>query len=327
MKVLFLQTAHSAHDERVYYHQEPVLRAAGYACAIVSTIGLRGYRKFKTCSEALRRHRPDIVLCDTPYAVLIAKCHGARRVIYDVTEWCSKKILLSLAGRLCDAFIFGEEGKMAPYKRFITKKPFTLLPYFPTEKYIPYLPVEDLGSAPLKLLYAGPATEEKGIGNVLAAVEAIARRLPLRTVELTIITDSSVMPPPKGLHVTWKKSMDYHSFCEELTKYHFFLDLRNTNAQTTQSLPIKLFYYMAAGRPMVYTNMEGIRHFLPEELPFIALVDPTSPEAISDYICHLAQTPHLYREACTVARQYYLSHCRWDDSLSQRLLDVVQVPS
>lgn len=321
MKVVLLQTAHSAQDDRAYYHQHLTLCSAGHASFIVSTLGLTGYKKYHVCHQALQQHHPDIAICDTPFAVLVAVLHRVPKVVYDVTEWYHPSFIHRLAGRLCDAFIFGEQGKMRPFRSMLSK-PHCLLPYYPKSSYIPYYPSDFISDRPLRLLYAGRATEERGILHVLQAVYPIRQRLSPRQVELTIISNDPPVQQPSEMNIHWKKNMPFQAFCEELHKYDLCFDLRNVDAETTHSLPIKLFYYMAAGKPMVYTNMQSIGLEIKDRVSFLYTTDPADSEAIADYVSSLVQDKEKYRRACEEARKYYLTHFQWK-KIESRFLDFV----
>ena len=113
MNVLFLQTAHSAFDDRIYYHQRVSLEKAGHKCAFANFV--------KEVKDI-----PQIIICDTPKAIWEArKAFKNSHIVYDITEWYpSKKNLRNIspwlrplkwcvlvianiyAGWVVDAFIF-----------------------------------------------------------------------------------------------------------------------------------------------------------------------------------------------------------------------------
>lgn len=286
MNVLFLQTAHRADDDRVYYHQRVSLEAAGLSCAFAGTVD-----EIKAV--------PEVVICDTPKAVWDArKAAPKAAIVYDITEWYpSKKNLRNIAtwlrplkwcilavanlyaGCASDAFIFGEYYKAKPFRFLFPRKRHLYLPYYPSLHYIRPTAPRDLSSE-IRLFYAGPKTAEKGYNRIVEVTRLCQELMPDRHFKLTAVNGIS-----------------FEDFCDELSKQDIFLDLRDNDIENTHCLPIKLFYYMAAGRPVIYSDLKAIRQGVPE-ISDESLVRPDQPELAARKICQYAEQPDLYRQVC-----------------------------
>lgn len=307
MRVLFLQSAHIEKDDRVWYHQRKSLSQHGAQVTVCSTIGQQSwYTKWKMFRQAVRKSQPNVIIADTPFAVL---CAGrGKKIIWDITEFypskkdlhgspfeqkiqrCFKTIIAQAAARKSTAFCFGEKEK---YSYAGLGKPSINLPYYPDSAYITYTPERDI-SHHCKLLYAGPKTEDKGWSHVEKVLAICRKQMPEVMWELDNIYQVS-----------------YEDFCQRLKDYDIFLDLRKADKENMKCLPIKLFYYMAAGRPSVYSRLAAIENHIPEADNFMQLVNPDKETEAANAIMRYVSTPTLYHQHATTARQLHLTHYNW----------------
>lgn len=334
-RILFVQTAHTAEDDRVRYHQMPTLANAGYETDVISTLGKEAHEKKDCIGKKIEVFRPDAIICDTPYAVLTSRNAAPEtcKILFDITEWYPSKknlrgtgllrpfkkgllhIINKKACKTADAFIFGEPEKALPIQNDFPTKPAILLPYFPRTDYIPYSENHRDIRTELRICYAGPMTQEKGYPNVLAAVRELAISFPETKIDLTIISPSSskeTQQTAPNLHIYGLPYLPFNEFCEILKDYDIFLDLRENDAENTRCLPIKLFYYMAAGRPMVYSELKAIGDFIGRDTTFIQLVDPDNQKAIAKAIAYYLEQPEQYSLACHEAHKRYLNEFNWE---------------
>lgn len=300
MKVLFLQLAHQENDDRVRYHQCVSLEKAGHTCFF--------------SSEADFTIHPDIIICDIPLAVWRARRTFGRKtpIVYDITEWYPSKknmrntktffrpikyCLLMLAnywaGWSANAFIFGEYYKARPFKMFFPWKRHLFLPYYPSLQYIQPTDPRSLEEE-IRLLYAGPRTAEKGFLRIQRVKQLCETMMPNRRIILTAINEIS-----------------FEEFCKEITHHDIFLDLRDDDMENTRCLPIKLFYYMAAGRPVIYSDLKAIRRGVPE-IADDSLVKPDDLEHVAAMLCELANQPSLFLAICARNRQLAEKYYNWE---------------
>lgn len=286
----------------------------------------------------LRTFQPDVVICDNPVAVAAANTYKKEapksRILYDITEWYPSKknlkgysllrktgksfllMLLSLyASFKADGFIFGEYYKAKPFRLLFPRKKHLYLPYYASPQKIVTYPVGDL-SKECKLFYAGNLTKEKGFDYVMAAAIEAAKQHPETAFSLKVITKDQSNPDfgilPGNLTVQRSGLLDYSAFCREIGKHDLFLDLREDDLENTRCLPIKLFYYMAAGRPVIYTRLKSIRKEVPEIDRIGFLVNPRKIREIVSCISFYLDHPQQYREQCITARKLAEDTYNWE---------------
>ena len=326
--IIFLQVAHTTHDERVFFHQAKSLQEVGH---IVEIYGIESSHTF-TPKPA------DIYIVDTPMAMWKIR-NLSTKIIYDITEWYpSKKNLRNMrwgkltkifiltlaniwAGWKASAFIFGENDKAKPFQFLFRKKTHIFLPYYPNLAYITPTPATDIHEK-CHLLYAGPLTEEKGWNRVLETMHAIAREFPHTHFQLDVITQSTLTHAHtiKNLHIQKLDFMPFEIFCQQITNYDIFLDLRNIDFENTRCLPIKLFYYMACGRPSIYSNLSAINHGIPEVNQCTKLVNNVDEAivALKEYIGNNT----LYQQHCSNARSLAEHKYNWN-KISTRFIQLI----
>ena len=162
-----------------------------------------------------------------------------------------------------------------------------------------------------RVLYAGPLTKEKGWERVMETMCGIAQKMPQMRFKLDVISRNSIAEfvKPENLQVEVLQFMPFEKFCEQITKYDLFLDLRDMDFENRRCLPIKLFYYMACGRPSIYSNLKAIKNGVPEFESCVQLVDNTvqAIEAISEYIIN----KELYHQHCSNALKLSKDKYNW----------------
>ena len=302
MKVLFLQLAHLETDDRIV-HQMDTLRRHGFACSYAH--------------ERAKDDAADIIICDTPKAVLRNIGFGGS-VIYDVTEWYpSKKNLrlftpllrplaavamggLSLlAGIRTRGFIFGEKEKSIPFRCLFPWKKYVYLPYYPSQKLFADVVEQREQNSPLRVLYAGPLTEEKGYFRAVKAAE-------LAGVELTVIGPEQYMP--------------LTDFCRYIKSFDVALDLRDRDAENRRCLPIKLFYYWAAGVVPIYSDLDAIRRHVPNADEAMLLVK-NEQEAVSA-LRQLKEQPALLQKYRSAGLRLHRNAYYWE-AVEERLISII----
>lgn len=316
--IIFLQAAHTTTDERVLYHQAQTLQKEGH---IVEIYGIDSTQEFQ-------RKQADIYIVDTPKALWKIR-HTSAKIVYDITEWYPSKknlrnirvgkitkaiilIMASLwAGWRCSAFIFGEEDKARPFRILFPHKQHILLPYYPDLTYIHPTPAHDI-SKECHILYAGALTKEKGWNRVITTMENIAKQMPQIRFQLDIITKDHLTYSPKHDNLTINRHtfMPFDQFCQQIIKYDLFLDLRDIDFENTRCLPIKLFYYLACGRPSIYSNLSAIKKGIPEITQCTKLVNNHAEaiDALKDYIYNRS----LYQAHCNNALHWAKEKYNWE---------------
>ena len=79
---------------------------------------------------------------------------------------------------------------------------------------------------------------------------------------------------------------------------------------------------MGAGKPVIYSNLKGIRKHL-GSLSFGSLVDPQNADAISEVILNYVRNPELYRLHALNARKEFEGKYNWS-TIKESFVDFVK---
>jgi glycosyltransferase involved in cell wall biosynthesis len=292
---------------------------------------------------------PDVIICDNPVAVLAAQHYRKLsaqeiRIIYDVTEWYPsynnlrglsfvrrvvKSLLLTLlslySAHFLSGFIFGEYYKAVPFRFFFPWKKYIYLPYYADTGLVKTYPERDIKKECV-FLYAGNLTRRKGFDTVLNVARKCAGLFPDTRFILRILSSASscnsVAPLPANMEMQFVPFLPFPSFCEEIGKADICFDLREINIETRYCLPIKLFYYMAAGRPAIYSDLKAIRKGVPETDWWGNRVDPQNTADIISIVSHYINDSNYYRSRCAAARRLAEEKYNWG-KIESRLISFI----
>lgn len=306
--------------------------------------------------EIIRKHasilnklRPEVIICDNPVSILAAKDYKKKstkksiRIYYDVTEFYPSKIHLYYnnilknmlkycvlycisiyVGSLVDGFIFGEYYKAKRYKQLFFWKKSVNLSYFASLEYIKTFPINNIQKE-CSFFYAGYISEDYGFNNILKVVKRCAEIFPETNFKLNVISKTECKMQETGcknLKIDILKFLPFPEFCASFGKSDIFFDLRKPDIENTHCLPIKLFYYMAAGRPMIYSNLKAIRREISEIEEFSFLVNPDKTDEIVEKIRLYLQDPILYEQHCKHARILAETKYNWG-KIEKKFIDFI----
>lgn len=293
--------------------------------------------------ERLKQGNPDVVICSEPIPLVAAhqykeKFSSKAKIVYDITEWYpSKKNLAGFpfpvkwiqfvklllfnfwVSFYADAFLFGEHYKSKPYRFLYPRKPFAFLGYYPDLKYIPYKE-PSLQKDKLRFSYSGKISLEKGFGNFVEVLRILSDRNRRLKIDLKIIgwfdeKDESHCRQLLGnlshnIDVKYYERQEFSDFLELISDTDFFLDLRRDDFENQRCLPIKLFYFAALGRPVIYSKLKAIRKEV-EIDRFGFLIKPTETGVIARLIETCVYHPELYSYFCKNARLLAETNYNW----------------
>jgi len=296
--------------------------------------------------ERLKRFCPDIIICSEPLTILPAKRyrrinHSRVSIIYDITEWYpSTKNLATykpffhwiiffklftfnfLASSFADAFIFGEWYKSRLYKLVFPFKPYAFVTYYPDLKYI-ISTKPSMIHEKLKLIYSGRISMEKGFGNFIRVVTGLADLFKDLVIDVKIIgwyesdKDKKACEPllktnRKNITLSFAGRLTFNDYIDQIKEADIFLDLRKQVFENHHSLPIKLFYYAALGRPVIFSDLKSIRRDVDIE-KFGFLVTPDETDRIIKIISGYFQNRNLYIEHCHNALLLAKEKYNWEN--------------
>lgn len=287
--------------------------------------------------------QPDCIIASEPLAVIAAEKfknnNNKTNIIYDITEWYPsfrmlqgyssflkifhsiKFLMIQLyAGFISAQFIFGEDSKKFPLAYVFPFKKTLILPYYPDEKYIKEN-IKTLESNKIRLCYTGRLSKEDGIGNFFSAINVLRKLRPNLEISILIIGSPKKEEDKKYFsdllelysfdNVIIKKPVKFENFTEAFEDADLCFDLREKNPEYNLSLPIKLFYYIAAGKPVIYTNLKAIEKHI-DVNHFGYLVDPEDSDSIARMIAAYLEDPTLYLSHAQNARQAFKEKYNWE---------------
>lgn len=310
-------------------------------------------KKMETFRKVCDHFQPQTIICSEPLAVAASKKfvkeHHAG-CIYDVTEWYPSMSMLRgyrfpakifqavkfsliqwYAGFLSTHFIFGETTKKFPIAYFFYFKKQLILPYYPDSVYISEN-IKNLEPNTITLCYTGQISKDKGIENFFNAIDRLRQKDPALHIRIMIIGStvqesdehyfSSLLKKYSFEHIELIKPTTFERFTEALAEVDICFDLREINFENNHSLPIKLFYFMGAGKPVIYSNLKGIRKHM-GALSFGSLVDPKNADAISEVILNYIRNPELYHLHALNARKEFKGKYNWS-TIKESFVDFVK---
>jgi len=285
--------------------------------------------------QRLSQFSPEIIICSEPLTIMAAKKYskkqsGKIKIIYDITEWYpSKKNLivykwpmrllifikllffnLWISG-FSDSFIFGEWFKSKPYRFFYPFKSYRYVSYYPDLKYIPFIKPE-LPVAKLRLSYSGKISLEKGYKNFFNVLQGLIEYKSDLNIDVKIIGWYETLKDRKdceslfrslnpNISISIVDRQRFEDFINLIKETDVFLDLRSDNLENRHCLPIKLFYYAALGRPVIFSDLKAIRKEV-EIDKFGFLVHPADKDRIVRLIVDYFGNKELYYKQCSNAR-------------------------
>jgi glycosyltransferase involved in cell wall biosynthesis len=297
--------------------------------------------KIKIFRDVCQSFKPDGIICSEPLAVIASrkfvKDHKIS-CIYDITEWYPAMSMLEVypfpvkiiqavkffliqlyAGFLSTHFIFGETTKKFPLGYLFGFKKQMVLPYYPDEMYIRES-IKKLEPGTLTLCYTGMISKDKGIDNFFKAADRVRKKEPRLRLRILIVGStrqesdemyfSSLLKKYAFDEIEIKKPTSFEKFTEAFSGADICFDLREINFENNHSLPIKLFYFMGAGKPVIYSHLKGIRKHM-GSLSFGSLVDPVNADQIAEIIIKYVKNPELYDIHAFNARKEFKEKYNW----------------
>ena len=292
--------------------------------------------------DVINDFEPHCIIASEPLAVIAAKHYkssGKSKILYDITEWYPSDRMLAVysvflrplhyvkfsliqlyAGFLSNGFIFGERSKRQPLALVFPFKPQILLPYFPDESLI-FESVKELNPKEITLCYTGQFSEEKGIGNFFEAIDYLRKKKPELEIKILLVGGArkkkdehyfqKLLSKYQFQNITISKPTSFESFTSSYADADICFDLRSLNFENHHCLPIKIFYYAASGKPVIYTDLKATRIHM-DVSKFGYLVDPKDADTISDHILNYIKNPAIYSAHAQQARAEYEKSYNWN---------------
>ena len=170
------------------------------------------------------------------------------------------------------------------------------------------------------MCYTGTLSIEKGLINFLEVLKELVHNNNELKIDVKLIGSFDLADKEECLkrinEVDSRIHISIFKF-QELTKYiqliqdtDIFLDLRSLDWINSHSLPIKLFYFMALQRPVIYSDLKAIRKEV-EIKSFGSLVDPKNSKKIAEIINNYQKNKNLYNSHCSHAKDLFELKYNW----------------
>lgn len=313
---------------------------------------LKKFEKINKFFDCLKKTDPSIIICCEPLPILAAnKLQKSKRnvkIIYDVTEWypenvafkhsALKKLLIYFvlfifnifASNLADAIIIGEQGKKRRYDLIAPMKRKQIISYYPVLEHFKFSPREFDGSD-LRLCYAGLLKFDRGIQTIYEAVKKLSIKYPQIRFIYKLVGKfetaeeeenfKSLIKKNKTVTVEFFGWTEYPNISNYLVDVNICLDLRIKNFIYDNSLPIKIFEYMACGKPFIFTNVKPICS-QPDLLSCGFVVNPSSLDDIVNTISKYIDNKGLISINAKNARKLIETKYNWEKE-SEKLIELI----
>jgi glycosyltransferase involved in cell wall biosynthesis len=333
-RVVHLISAQPAFDQRVFYKECQSLARAGYEVIVlgnhdcndlVNGIRFRGLGRskgrlhrmsvklfdigreaFRVGGDVYHIHDPELLIVG-----LVLRAAG-KRVVYDIREDCPKTVLYKhyLAKPIRKPVMWiVERVENAAAKRMsglITATPTIASRFRPMHSnavIVNNYPILDefapptsreWGSRDAAVTYIGGISEQRGIREMLAAMDLLPRALGAKLELAGWFTvprlHTELVARPHWQHVQWRGKLDRNGIASLLNRVQAGLVVLHPEKNFVVSHPIKLFEYMAAGIPVIASDFPLWRSII-QEAGCGLLVDPFDTRALASAIERLMTNP------------------------------------
>jgi len=309
-------------------------------------------KKIEKFYSLINQFTPDLIICSEMLPIFAAlkfrKQNQKTKVILDITEWFPENVAFKFTGlkrwikyfqlllpyffilQKVDHLIIGEVSKKKRYDFIASSKPKTIIGYYPIFKYFNYKK-PDLSKEETILGYEGVITFERGIKNLLQASVSIADKFPKKKFKLLLFGRFTyqqeetefrgIISEIKNFPVEIVDWTDYDKMSPVIEKMDICFDLRKRNFIYSNSLPIKIFEYMACGKPFIYSDIKPIRDEMDFE-KYGFLVNPDDETEIVNAIEVYLNSPELALQHSMNARKLIEENKNWE-SESKKLIELV----
>lgn len=251
-------------------------------------------RRLRRLRAVLSDARPDIVFCNNERSLLIswlAACFKGLRFVWYIKNarvfWPTDIIGALVARRI---FVISEalpKNKGGLF-RWLARKKLSLLPIgIPLEHFLRSAPIAGEGGD-LHVLVVAAITPMKGLGEFIDAlqeIESMNKRMHVRVIGATPHGDEQfaedIRSRAQGLrHV----HVEFHGWTDDVLEELNWSQVVVLPSRS-EGVPRSLIEAMAAGRPVVATDVGGVRETVPDEAGIV--VPAQSAKALSKALLEL----------------------------------------
>jgi|GEM_PF-6694641 len=233
--------------------------------------------------------------------------HGGRFAKFNLLSAWVIRFFCRFVFRKVTTFYFLSKEQMAGFA--------SLFPGYPLMLYANYSPFSNLldrnrlrTANELKLLFVGRLVKEKGVFELLSAMQDLAARYP--NVKLTIVGEGPVEALLR--HQAKKMPRDLVSFAgflsgENLENAYKTADVLVLPTFHPEGFPYVVIEAMRSGLPIVATNSGALETLVTEGVTGLQVV-ARNPESIVSAIEKILENPYLLSEMSKNCQTYFLKH-------------------
>ena len=314
---------------------------------------LKKSEKVNKFFDHLSSIKPDVIICCEPLLILAAnKIRRANRnikILYDVTEWYPENVAFKFYGilkyltyvslffmniicaNLADAIMIGEKSKKKRYDLIAPSKKKQIVSYYPVLEFFNYSAPKFDGKE-IIFCYAGLLKIDRGINQLVEVARKFSDLNKDLLVTLKLIGKfeslqeerefKQTIESEKKIKIKFTGWTDYPKIAELLSDVHICFDLREHNFIYRNSLPIKIFEYMACGKPFIFSDIKPIR----DELNFAEcgfLVNTNDSDEIVKSIQSYINNDDLFLQHSQNARKIIETEKNWEKE-SSKLIALIE---
>ena len=293
---------------------------------------------------------PSLIICCEPLTILAAqeykKRHNAAvKIIYDITEYYPHQntlnqypgifrsfqyLRLSLfntyVSNLTDYLFIGEEGKAKLYETIAPYRKKAIIGYYPPKRYFHYYPPGYDGKN-FTLCYAGSNSVSGGFKRFIKLIKMTAERFPRKSFTAKVIgmepekLNDAGLKTYSNIKTVFTGSTRYPDYPAKFEGTDVCIDLRDKNIIYNRSLPIKVFDYIACGKPFIFSDLDSFKGY--DDLRDAGLMtDPDDFESalgrISLYINH----PGKLKEDSLTAYKLFEEKYNWEN-IEKKMMGII----
>jgi glycosyltransferase involved in cell wall biosynthesis len=202
--------------------------------------------------------------------------------------------------------------------------PFTQhinIPYYPDQKYI-YHKGSSFSDKKLRLSYSGEISIKKGFSSFMKVANGLSVLFPNLVIEIKMSAwyvsdkdreecESLINNVNRNISILFPGKQEFTDFTGSINDTDIFLELRKVTFENNYSLPIKLFYYAALGRPVIISDLKAVCRDV-EIQKFGFVVNPEDTGKIIKIITDYFNNAGLYMEHCKNARRLAEEKYNWE---------------
>ena len=321
---------------------------------IIGFIGLELTKreKIKNFLSHVESIKPDLIICEEMLPVFSAlkykKIKPDLKIILDITEWYPENVAFKFKGikrwlkyfqlllpyiyilNKVDHLIIGEKNKKHRYDLLAFNKPKTIIGYYPVLKFFNYKK-PDLSKDEIIFGYAGVITNERGIIDLLRITNIISQKHTEKKFKLLMFGRFTYNEEENNFNqalrnydsvkvelVDWA---EYDKMSSIIEKMDICFDMRKRNFIYRNSLPIKIFEYMACGKPFIFSDINPIRDEIDVE-QYGLLVNPEDDNEVIKAAETYLLNPALAEKHSENSRQLIEKEKNWENE-SKKLIDLI----